>query len=72
MRQFARQLFAGCIRLYQKTAPIRPSLCRYHPSCSEYTLQCILKHGVWVGVAFGVRRVLRCNPFTVGGHDPVP
>lgn len=62
----------GCIRAYQATAPIRPRVCRYHPSCSEYTAQAIRKYGLYTGVALGFRRILRCNPFSPGGHDPVP
>lgn len=61
-----------CIRAYQATSVVRPSICRYHPSCSEYTAQCIRKHGVVAGVAYGIRRILRCNPFSPGGYDPIP
>jgi putative membrane protein insertion efficiency factor len=61
-----------CIRAYQATSPLRPALCRYHPTCSEYTAQCIHKHGVFAGIAYGIRRILRCNPFTSGGYDPIP
>lgn len=68
----ARRGFILCIRAYQKTAPLRPPMCRYQPSCSEYAAQCIQKHGVFAGVALGIRRILRCNPFTSGGYDPVP
>jgi putative membrane protein insertion efficiency factor len=68
----ARWVALACIRAYQKTAPLRPPLCRYHPTCSEYTAQAIRKHGVLAGVALGLRRILRCNPFTPGGYDPVP
>ena len=67
-----RQCALLAIRAYQATAPIRPRLCRYEPSCSEYTAQSILKHGLFTGVAFGIRRILRCNPFSPGGYDPVP
>jgi putative membrane protein insertion efficiency factor len=62
----------ACIRLYQATASVRPRVCRYEPTCSEYTAQCIRKFGVAAGVALGIRRVLRCNPLSPGGHDPVP
>lgn len=67
-----RRLFIGAIRLYQATAPLRPRVCRYYPSCSEYAVQAIQKYGVFAGVALGVRRILRCNPFSPGGDDPVP
>jgi putative membrane protein insertion efficiency factor len=67
-----RNIALLCIRVYQATSPIRPALCRYHPTCSEYTAQCIRKHGVVAGVAYGLRRILRCNPFTTGGYDPIP
>ena len=68
----ARALVLLLIRAYQATATVRPSVCRYHPSCSEYTAQSIRKYGVFIGVAFGIRRILRCNPFSPGGYDPVP
>lgn len=67
-----RQIALLCIRAYQATAPLRPPMCRYSPSCSEYTAQSILKHGLLAGVAFGIRRILRCNPFSPGGYDPIP
>jgi putative membrane protein insertion efficiency factor len=67
-----RGLAIGCIRAYQATASVRPRMCRYHPSCSEYTAQAIRKHGVFTGVALGIRRILRCSPFSTGGYDPVP
>ena len=67
-----RKIALFCIRAYQATAPMRPAMCRYSPSCSEYAAQCIAKHGVWKGVALGIRRILRCNPLSVGGYDPAP
>jgi putative membrane protein insertion efficiency factor len=67
-----RSLVLGLIRAYQATASVRPRVCRYEPSCSEYTARAVIKHGVFAGVALGIRRVLRCNPFSPGGYDPVP
>ncbi|MBC8141010.1 MAG: membrane protein insertion efficiency factor YidD [Armatimonadetes bacterium] len=61
-----------CIRAYQKTAPYRPAVCRFTPTCSEYAVQAIIAHGVWRGLWFGVCRIGRCHPFCPGGHDPVP
>jgi len=52
-----RQAALLCIRAYQATAPMRPRMCRYHPSCSEYTAQSILKYGLFTGAAFGIRRI---------------
>lgn len=59
------------IRLYQRTGRFRPPMCRFSPSCSEYTAQAILKYGVIKGIALGCWRILRCNPFSRGGFDPV-
>ena len=47
------------------------SNCKYHPTCSEYTVQAIEKHGLWRGLIMGTWRILRCNPFSKGGVDPV-
>lgn len=67
------------IRLYQKTLSFDHSflkhtgvrVCRFTPSCSEYTYQSIDKYGIFMGTIKGSWRILRCNPFTKGGHDPV-
>ncbi len=58
------------IRFYQKY--LSRGACPYLPSCSEYTLEAILKHGFFVGCVLGAWRILRCNPWTKGGFDPVP
>jgi len=60
------------IRLYQMVSRQTPSMCRYHPTCSEYMAQAILRYGVWRGLWMGLRRIVRCHPFSKGGHDPVP
>ena len=62
----------ACIRMYQYTAPVRPAVCRYQPSCSEYAADAIRNRGVFAGMAFAIRRVLRCNPFSSGGYDMPP
>ena len=45
--------------------------CKYYPSCSEYTKQAIEKYGAFKGTAKGIWRILRCNPFSKGGYDPL-
>ena len=62
------------IRLYQKyIRDLNPKDvgCKFYPTCSDYTIQAIEKHGIFKGMAMGVWRILRCNPFSKGGYDPV-
>ena len=58
------------IVFYQKY--ISKKSCLYYPTCSEYTLEAIHIHGFFLGVLLGAYRILRCNPFSKGGFDPVP
>lgn len=61
------------VRLYQlMVAPWLPPACRYHPSCSNYMIQAVEKHGILRGVWLGIRRLLRCAPWGGHGYDPVP
>ena len=46
--------------------------CKFYPTCSEYTKQAIEKYGAVKGLLLGIKRILRCNPFSKGGYDPVP
>ena len=67
------RFMVGCIRLYKRfLSPLLPPSCRFTPSCSRYTVEAIRKHGALRGTLLGAWRILRCNPFGKGGHDPVP
>jgi hypothetical protein len=61
------------IRAYRRRiSPLLPARCRYEPSCSAYAEEAIRRHGALRGSVLAVWRVLRCNPFSHGGFDPVP
>ena len=65
-------LIAG-IRFYQKfLSPMKRTRCTYIPTCSQYGLEAIEKHGAVKGSILALWRILRCNPFSKGGFDPVP
>jgi uncharacterized protein len=53
-------------------SPFFGGACRFHPSCSNYAVEAITRHGARRGAWLALRRLLRCNPFTKGGFDPVP
>lgn len=67
------RFFIFLIRLYQKLlSPLKPPSCRFVPTCSVYAIEAIKEWGVIVGLALAFWRILRCNPFSKGGLDPVP
>ncbi|RLD07807.1 MAG: membrane protein insertion efficiency factor YidD [Chloroflexi bacterium] len=74
LRNLPRIALLAVIRLYQKTfsRALPAGTCRFYPSCSHYGYQAIYKYGVLKGSVMATWRVMRCNPFNAGGHDPVP
>lgn len=65
------RVVTALIRLYQQAvSPFLPQGCRFTPTCSEYVLQSVGRHGVLKGGWRGLTRLLRCHPFASGGYDP--
>ena len=61
------------IRFYQNCiSPFTPPACRYTPTCSQYAVEAIKKHGPFKGSWLAFKRILRCNPWGGSGYDPVP
>ena len=68
-----RKAILVLIRFYQKyLSPLKPPTCRFEPTCSTYTYQAVERFGVFKGLLLGLWRILRCNPLSKGGLDPVP
>jgi len=68
----ASRIVLAPVRGYQRfISPAIPRRCKYHPSCSAYAVQAVESFGILRGVVLAVWRVLRCNPFSHGGYDPV-
>lgn len=61
------------IRIYQRyISPLTPPSCRFTPTCSQYAIEALRKHGPIKGLALAIWRILRCNPWGGSGYDPVP
>lgn len=68
-----RTILIAVLRIYQAAiSPFIPPACRFYPSCSQYAVEAIERRGVAMGLCLAVWRVLRCQPWSAGGYDPVP
>lgn len=68
-----KKFFICIIKFYKRyISPYKGTKCPYYPSCSDYGMEAIEKHGVLKGGLLALWRIIRCNPFSKGGYDPVP
>ena len=68
-----KKIFISMIRFYQRyLSPLKSTKCPYFPSCSQYGVEAIQKYGAFKGGILALWRIIRCNPFSKGGYDPVP
>lgn len=68
-----KHIMIWLVRLYRKfISPLKPSCCRFTPTCSAYAIEAFQKRGFFVGLILTTWRILRCNPFCKAGYDPVP
>lgn len=73
MKTLFQRLMLGCIDFYRLyISPRHPGCCRYSPTCSTYAKEAIERFGPIKGAGLALWRILRCNPFSKGGFDPVP
>ena len=65
--------FINVIKMYQRfISPFFPSSCKFSPSCSKYGIDAINKYGALKGSFLTIKRILKCNPWSNGGYDPIP
>jgi len=67
-----KKILIKMIELYQVTPLHTHSMCRFTPTCSQYTKEAIDKYGSFKGTWMGIKRILKCHPFGKKGYDPVP
>lgn len=67
-----RFVLISLIRLYQKIPFKSHSYCRFQPTCSNYAIGCLNEFGFFKGTYLSIKRIIRCNPHSHGGYDPIP
>lgn len=72
VKRFSIKILCLFIRAYQcMISPFFKPCCRFYPSCSQYTLMALKQWGLTKGLWMGLKRILRCHPWSMGGYDPV-
>ena len=67
-----KRIIIAVIKFYRTfISPLKPRVCRFYPSCSEYAILALEKYGVLKGSFLAIKRILRCHPFNPGGYDPI-
>lgn len=67
------RILVWIVKAYQLVlSPFFGQQCRFYPTCSQYSVEAIQKHGALLGSYYTIRRLLRCHPWCEGGHDPIP
>ena len=73
MKNIIAELLILPIKIYQQCiSRFTPPSCRFTPTCSQYAIEALRKHGVFKGLYLAIRRILRCHPWGGSGYDPVP
>ena len=73
MKNLLTRLLIAPICIYrQYVTPLTPPACRFTPTCSQYAIEALQKHGPFKGLWLALRRLLRCHPWGGSGYDPVP
>lgn len=73
LKMVMKKLLIYMIKFYRKyISPMKSTKCPYFPTCSEYGLEAVSKYGALKGGCMAAWRIIRCNPFSNGGYDPVP
>ncbi|MEI6555458.1 MAG: membrane protein insertion efficiency factor YidD [Paludibacter sp.] len=73
MKKILRIIFLLPVYLYRYSiSPLLPSSCRYTPTCSQYTIEAITRHGIIKGTLLSIKRISSCHPWGGSGYDPVP
>ncbi len=68
----AKNVCLALLRFYiLVVSPVKPRVCRFYPSCSQYTYEAVTRYGIAKGLFMGAGRILRCHPFNPGGYHPV-